>query len=84
MLTCKFLSSTDVNDFCPVEKIITRGTWVAHLAKRRTLDFGSGHLGVVRESPASGMEPAWDSFFLSLPLLKKKRGSSSDNCRSFY
>ena len=53
------------------------GTWVAHLVKHLTLDFGSGRdVRAVRSSPWSGpvltMESAWDSLFLSLcphPLI---------------
>ena len=48
-----------------------KGTWVAQLVKRLTLEFGSGHdIMVVRSSPELSLvlsvEPAWD--FLSLSL----------------
>ena len=50
---------------------ISRGAWVAQSVECPTLAFGSGHdLTVVSSSPESGsvlsVEPAWDSFSLSL------------------
>ena len=49
-----------------------KGTWVAQLAKRQTLDFGSGRDLTVREIEprvwlhADSMGSAWDSLSLSL------------------
>ena len=49
-----------------------RGSWVAELVTCLTLDFGSGHDLVIRESePQSGLRPdraeaAWDSLSPSL------------------
>ena len=54
------------------------GTWVAHLVKHPTLDFGSGHdLAVHEFKPrlrlrTDRVQPAWDSLSASLsvpPLL---------------
>ena len=48
---------------------------MAQWVKPRTLDFSSGHDLTVREFKpqvrlcADHLEPAWDSLFLSLPLL---------------
>ena len=54
-----------------------KGAWVAHLLKRSTLDFGSGHdLSVCGFEPhirlcADSAESAWDSLSPSaLPPLK--------------
>ena len=50
------------------------GAWVAQLVKHPTLDFGLGHDFMVHEfEPCIGLcadsvEPAWDSFSLSLSL----------------
>ena len=52
-----------------------RGFWVAQSVKCLTLDFGSGHDLMVCEIEThvglctDSVEPAWDTLFLSLPLL---------------
>ena len=50
-----------------------RGTWMAQLVERPTLDFGPGHDLTVREfEPGVGLcadssEPAWDPLSFPLP-----------------
>ena len=63
----------NLNDLFFLEEIFYfRGTWVAQLVQRPTLDFNSSHNVTVREiKPRTGLcadsiEPAWDSCSASL------------------
>ena len=56
----------------PLKMGVYRGDWVVQSVKPLTLDFGSGHDLMARESEpsvglcADSMEPAWGSLSLSL------------------
>ena len=82
------IKSSSIND---LKKSHFRGAWVAQSVEHLTLDLGSGHgPRIVESSPVSGsilgMEPAWNSFSLSLSQhlshlgalsLKKKKKKKS-------